>query len=127
MATIGRNIGFMTESAADHTVVARGIFVEKKRSVQITKNSLALPREPHELNKLNCLLEGLGQREPIGFNTFRDLHPNLSILSPLSYAVLRTAHCGGTETMSATGHKRGEFAMSALPPKADIGMYDQIP
>jgi hypothetical protein len=44
MATIGRNIGFMTEGAADHTVVARGIFAKKKQSVQITKNSLALPR-----------------------------------------------------------------------------------
>jgi hypothetical protein len=29
MATIRRNIGFTTESLADHAVVARGIFVEK--------------------------------------------------------------------------------------------------
>jgi hypothetical protein len=30
MATTRRNIGFTTESVADHAVVARGIFVEKK-------------------------------------------------------------------------------------------------
>jgi hypothetical protein len=34
MATIRRNIGFTTESVADHAVVARGIFVEKSRRLK---------------------------------------------------------------------------------------------
>jgi hypothetical protein len=65
MATIRRNIGFTTESLADHAVVARGIFVEKSgrfKSPRILWRSLGETAsnfrnaDKSEGNRITCAL-----------------------------------------------------------------------
>lgn len=60
MATIRRNIGFTTESVADHAVVARGIFVEKSRRLKSPRILWRSLGEGTSSSKDNGLAQGLG-------------------------------------------------------------------